>query len=152
MLLDSEVYRRIKAVDVAPLVDVLESMEFIDSGGVCAWVTKAGQKAPQEMIDLLLSLGLGGTFYRPFLRMLVPGQNIAPHTDAWEGLPEGMRRFHVPLITHPDCFMRWPDDDVQLHLEKGWLYEVRFDRTHEVINDTPSKRIHMQIDQVGATI
>lgn len=81
------------------------------------------------------------------------GENIAPHIDEW--IVQGdldIRRFQVPVVTHPDVVMRWLDDDVELHLEPGWIYEVRHDRMHEVVNDTDCDRIHIQVDQIGATI
>mgnify|MGYP001577012541 FL=1 len=55
-------------------------------------------------------------------------------------------------MSHPDIVMRWPDDEVEVHLAPGYLYEVRYDRLHEVVNTTASARIHLQIDQIGATI
>jgi len=89
---------------------------------------------------------------RMFLRKLMPGQNIEPHVDAWIPEDQHWRRFQVPLQTHPSVMMRWPDDGVEEHLEVGWLYEVRFDRTHEVVNPSSIERIHIQVDQMGATI
>lgn len=48
--------------------------------------------------------------------------------------------------------MRWPDDGVEEYLEPGFLYEVRIDRTHEVVNEADVPRVHLQVDQVNATI
>lgn len=150
MLAASEVYKRIKAVGIGPTLAVLDKLEFADSGGKCAWVTKQGSVAPRELVDLVGGLGLGGRHGRMFCRKLMPRQGIAPHVDDW--IDPAWRRFHVPLISHPDIKMRWPDDGVEIHLEPGYLYEVRVDREHEVINDTDVERIHIQIDQVNATI
>ena len=47
--------------------------------------------------------------------------------------------------------MRWPAADVEVYLEPGFLWEVRVDCEHEVINDADVERIHIQIDQAGAT-
>lgn len=96
-------------------------------------------------------LGLPGIVERTFLRLLPPGQGIPPHVDPPLYTSPRIRqhRFHLPLVTHPDVVMRWPDEDVRVHLEKGWLYEVRFDRLHEVVNHAPINRIHLQIDTVA---
>ena len=87
-----------------------------------------------------------------FCRKLGPRQGIAPHVDAWMPGEADWRRFQVPLVSDPRIIMRWPDDGVELYLEPGWLYEVRFDRMHEVVNGADIERIHLQIDQVNATI
>jgi hypothetical protein len=152
MLAEHEVYRRIKPVDISAVLRVLDKLEFADSGGVCAWVTKQGSVAPPELVRLISGLRLGGEVKRCFCRKLMPRQGIPPHVDEW--MPEELdwRRFQVPLKSHPDIKMRWPDDGVEVHLEPGYLWEVRFDRTHEVVNPTDSERIHLQIDQVNATV
>jgi hypothetical protein len=148
-----EVCRRIKPVLLQPLLAVLDALEFENSSGVCAWVTKQGSVAPREFIELVQGLGLGGHPHRQFCRLLPPRQGIPIHSDSWV-LDRGLRlrRFQVPLVTDPRVIMRWPDDAVSMHLEAGWLYEVRFDRNHEVVNDSDTDRIHIQIDQIDATI
>ena len=150
MLAADEVYKRIKPVDIGPTLGVLDKLEFADSGGKCAYVTKPDSVAPQELIDLIGGLGLGGKFQRMFCRKLLPRQGIAPHVDDW--MDPAWRRFHVPLTSHPDIRMRWPRDDVEVYLEPGYLYEVRVDREHEVVNSADVERIHVQIDQSNATI
>ncbi len=96
---------------------------------------------------------LGGTPYRRFCRKLLPRGGIKPHIDnTTSGRGLVIRRFQVPVVTHPEIVMRWPDDDAEVHLEPGWIWEVRFDRIHEVVNNTDSERIHIQIDQMEATI
>ena len=154
MLAQHEVCKRIKPVDLAPVLRVLDALEFADSGGKCAWVTKPGSIAPEPLMDLVRDLGLGGKPARLFCRKLMPHQGIAPHVDDYEAAWKvgALRRFHVPLTSHPDIKMRWPDDGVEQHLEPGYLWEVRFDRTHEVVNDTECSRVHIQIDQLNATI
>lgn len=151
-MLEHECYRRIKPVDVAPVLRVIDRLEFSDSGGVCAWVTKQGSVAPPELVRLIQSLELGGSTKRCFCRKLMPRQCIPPHVDEWMPQELNWRRFQVPLLSHPDIVMRWPDDGVEVHLEPGWLYEVRYDRTHEVVHNVNCERIHLQIDQVDATI
>lgn len=147
-----ECYRRVKPLDIEPVLSVLHKLEFADSGGKCAWVTKQGSVAPLALIRLVQECRLGGEHKRMFCRKLMPRQGIAPHVDDW--MPEEIdwRRFHIPLTSHPDIVMRWPDDGVEVHLAPGWLWEVRYDRLHEVVNKTDCERIHVQIDQANATV
>jgi hypothetical protein len=155
MLAHHEVFKRIKPVDIAPVLRVIDRLEFADSGGKCAWVTKPGSVAPPELTELLQGLQIGGQARRVFCRKLMPGQGIAAHVDDYEaewktGGP--LRRFHVPLVSHPAVRMRWPAVGIEQYLEPGWLWEVRFDRLHEVVHEADVPRIHLQIDQVNATI
>ena len=154
MLAQHEVCKRIKKVDLRPVLDVLDKLEFVDSGGKCAWVTKPDSQAPEPLMDLVRGLDLGGKPARLFCRKLMPRQSIAPHVDDYEAAWKvgALRRFHVPLTSHPDIKMRWPDDDVEQYLEPGYLWEVRFDRLHEVVHNADCDRIHIQIDQINATI
>ena len=157
MLQDNEVYKRIKAVDIIPILAVLPSLQFV---GICQGSTDPnhppcsvvipGTPLPIEITDMVKELELGGEIHRVFLRKLSPGQNIPPHIDSW--VPEGWRRFHVPLISHPDIFMRWPNDGVEVYLEPGYLWEVKVSKLHEVTHNANIDRVHIQIDQINATI
>lgn len=137
-------------MDILPVLADLDKLEFENSGGVCAWVTRKGSVAPKSLMDLVSSLNLGGTTQRLFCRKLMPHQNIDLHVDDHDWMKE-CRRFQIPLVSDPEIRMRWPDDDVDVYLEPGWLYEVRVDRPHEVINNADIERIHIQIDQRNAT-
>lgn len=157
-LAPSECYRNLGPVDLSAVLPDLAELRFVDSGGVCAWVTDPQSRAPQSLLDLYHALALGGRPARLFCRRLAPGQSIAPHTDTEIKDPQGRtlragewRRFQVPLVSHPAIRMRWPDDGIEAHLAPGWAYEVRYDRPHAVVNPTAHERIHLQIDQVGAT-
>lgn len=154
-LQQGEVYRRIKAVDLAPF-SILEALPYV----------AVGQSSPDKYrCDVVLrqhftpaieatieGLKLGGHTARAVIRRLAPRQSIPPHVDKWMPAEADWRRFQVPLTSHHDIIMRWPDDGVAIHLEPGWLYEVRFDRMHEVVHGADVERVHLQIDQVDATI
>ena len=155
MLAEHEVCKRIKLVDISPVLRVVDQLEFEDSGGKCAWVTKRDSAAPRELQILLATLGLGGEARRVFCRKLPPRVGIAPHVDDYEAewkIGGILRRFHIPLLSDPRVRMCWPNDGIEVYLEPGYLWEVRFDRLHEVIHEADSPRIHLQIDQVNATI
>ena len=147
-----EVCRRIKPVDLAPVLGVLDSVSYFRSGQSGKYAADVQTKLPREMREFVEGLELGGTTARAVLRKLAPRQDIPPHVDDWMPKEADWRRFQVPLVTDPRIRMRWPDDGVETHLEPGWLYEVRFDRKHEVVNEADCERVHLQVDQVNATI
>lgn len=151
-------FKAIKRVALEPVLAVLDRLQFVgvNVGGTdtkrypCYVVLE--DKFPPALTAFVEGLGLGGDRARAMLRKLMPRQSIPPHVDDWMPKELQWRRFQVPLVSHPDIRMRWPDDGVEIYLEPGWLYEVCFDRTHEVVNLADCERIHLQIDQVNATI
>ncbi len=156
MLDANECWRAIKPVSIDAIVPLLAGLPFIAVGQSKAGMYRCdvvlrGQ-FPAEITELLQGLGLGGETARAVLRRLSPHQSIPLHVDDWMPQEADWRRFQVPLVTDPSVIMQWPDDGQELHLKAGWLYEVRFDRLHEVVNGWDGERIHLQIDQVGATI
>ena len=149
-------FRLVGPVDITPILAVVNRLAYIGVGGSspekykCDVVLAA--HFPSELRALISSLRLGGELARAVVRRLAPRQSIPPHIDAWMPAETDWRRFQVPLVTHPEIVMRWPDDGIEVHLAPGFLYVVRFDRLHEVVNDTEVARVHLQIDQVNATI
>lgn len=148
-------YRAIKRVDLEPVLPTLDRLKFVRvHGGVSKYPCDVvlASSFTKELHSFIAGLGLGGELARAVLRRLGPRQHIPPHIDDWMPKEADWRRFQIPLISHPDIKMRWPDDGVEVHLEPGYLYEVRFDRMHEVVNNADCYRIHLQLDQVNATI
>ena len=156
MLASTECYRRLTPVDITPLLEALSALQFVRAGNMAgappALVTIPSAELPATVTRFVESLGLGGVTHRRFFRRLKPGQGIPQHTDSWIPAGSNLQRFQVPVVSHPEILMRWPEDGIEYHLEPGYLYEVRYDRPHEVVNETTSERIHLQIDQIGATI
>jgi hypothetical protein len=160
-LADNQCYQVVKAgVDVAPIVALLDRLPFMginyhipagsDPNRPACDVVLA-DKFPPDLLAFIGQLDLGGTTGRMVIRRLNPGQNIPLHTDAWMPGELNWRRFQIPLVSAPDVRMRWPNDGADVHLEPGNVYEVRYDRPHEVVNPSAT-RIHLQIDQIDATI
>jgi hypothetical protein len=151
-------YQVCKPVNLEPVLAILDRLpfDFVNKGSTDVYKTPSRvvlpHKFPTELKQLIADLGLGGRPGRHMIRELGPRQSIAPHIDAWMPSEVDWRRFQLPITSHPDIVMRWPDDGVSVHLAPGWLYEVRFDRTHEVIHGADCARLHLQIDQVDATI
>jgi hypothetical protein len=147
----NELYRIIKTVDIAPALTTLHAVKFIDlnegrTGNTYLCDVALESSFTLELRCLLGTLNLRGIRRRAMLRRLNPKQGIPSHIDKME--VDKWKRFHVPLISNPAIKMRWPDDEVELYLEPGYLYEVRVDRKHEVINNSNTYRIHLQIDQI----
>jgi hypothetical protein len=151
-------YQCLGPVDIAPVLATWDRLQFVavnqtaPEKGRCNVVLQ--DKFSPALKDLLGWVGplLGGSIARVILRQLPALVGIHPHVDEWMPGEANWRRFQLPLISHPDIKMRWPDDGVEVHLEPGFLYEVRFDRLHEVVNPTDTARTHLQIDQIDATI
>lgn len=157
-LASSQCYQAVKRVDISPCLAALDHLAFVHAqhkgnyqGALSCDVVPKGALGP-EIAAFIAKLDLGGRLGRALLRRLAPLQGIPPHTDEWMPDEADWRRFQVPLISHPDILMRWPDDGVEVHLEPGWLWEVRFDRLHEVVNPTSTARTHLQVDQIDATV
>lgn len=159
-LADHKCYQVCKPIDLEPALSLLGRLPFFAING---HVTPPDPNKPQCSVSLsdkwppefhawIAALGLGGTLGRAVLRKLSPGQHIPVHTDAWMPGELNWRRFQVPLVSHPDIVMRWPDDGVELYLAPGFLYEVRYDRPHEVIHGAQVDRVHLQLDAIDATI
>ena len=161
-LADGECFRFIREFDLRPVLADMDRLPFFRAnvtGSVnnpksypCDVVL--ADKFPPSLRQLVEAVTetLGGETARAILRRLLPRQSIPPHIDAWMPAEADWRRFQLPIVTHPDVVMRWPDDGVSVHLEPGSLYEVRYDRTHEVVHGADVARVHLQIDQLGATI
>jgi len=154
----TECYRKVKPVDIGPVLGLFPRLRFVNAnhkgnyaGSLSADVV-VKDTFPAELLAWVEGLELGGWPGRMLIRRLAAHQNIPVHTDEWMPGEMDWRRFQIPLVTHPDIVMRWPDDGVSVHLEPGWIWEVRYDRPHEVVNDTDTARTHLQIDQVGATV
>lgn len=151
-----EVVRLVKQVDIGPVLPLVRGLPFVSVGQSkpeqykCDVVLPA--HFPSQLRELIDGLALGGELGRAVIRRLSPHQSIPPHVDDWMPAEADWRRFQVPLVSDPSVVMRWPDDGVEMHLAPGNLYEVRFDRTHEVVNDWDGERVHLQVDQVNATI
>jgi hypothetical protein len=152
----SEMYRRVHPVDISGALGVLDQVRFfgVNRNGPpekfeCDVSFPPFHQPIQSMID---RLRLGGEIRRTLLRRLAPRQGAPLHVDKW--MPAGLdwRRFHIPLVSDEFVIMQWPEAGKAVWLEPGFLWEVRFDAPHEVVNCSDNPRIHLQIDVVDATI
>jgi hypothetical protein len=72
-----------------------------------------------------------------------PGGRIYPHSDT-PVHAEYWDRFHVVLQSSPGVFFRAGDEDVYMATGETWWFQNL--EEHEVINNSPSDRIHMVVD------
>lgn len=147
---DGELWRDYGPTDIHPWLDLLPHFPFKPSKKPfeVAWVDRFPHA--EQARKLAEGLGLGGRTLRILYRRVKPHSHIWPHEEELPNPP--YRRFHIPLVTDPRIYMRWPGEGKDLHLAEGRLWEVRYEVTHEVHNSTDIARIHVQIDQADATI
>ena len=151
-------YQVCKSVNLEPVLSILGRLRYsiVNKGSTNVYKTPSRvvlpTDFPAELNQLIADLELGGKVGRHMIRELAPRQSIAVHIDDWMPAEADWRRFQVPITSHPDIVMRWPNDGVSVHLAPGWLYEVRFDRPHEVIHGADCSRLHLQIDQIDSTL
>lgn len=136
--------QKIRQIDISDLIPRLETIAFINTGGTNGWVAQ-----PDWMLPFIRNISPDGEITFACIRKLPPYQNIPPHIDSWNNRPNVGKRFHIPLLTHPGVTMRWPDDNVEIHMEAGWLYEVCFRKLHEVVHLAPVDRIHLHYNVVN---
>jgi aspartyl/asparaginyl beta-hydroxylase len=78
------------------------------------------------------------------LMSLAPGASAGPHRHGKYGLPYGMLRMHVPVLTSPEAVV--VIDGVSHEWDRGRLWYADFNRPHQVRNDGPRPRIDLVID------
>lgn len=78
------------------------------------------------------------------LMALGPDTRVKEHRDAKCGLPWGLVRLHVPIVTNPDALVVIGGNPY--HWEAGQLWFGDFNRPHYVSNDGPESRVHLVLD------
>lgn len=80
------------------------------------------------------------------LLALAPGSFIKPHQDPGCGYHDGFFRIHIPIVTNPG--VRFTIDGDELHLKAGECWYMDFSRTHSIINEGATTRVHIIIDGI----
>jgi hypothetical protein len=143
MLDHGDCYTKHRPVDISGILPLLADVKFEDTHGPNGWIAR-----PEWMAEFIADLKPEGKVTFTLMRKLPAYQNLPPHIDSWGNVPNVGRRLHVPLVTHPDIKMRWPDDGVEVHMEAGWLWEVNYLKLHEVQHLAPVDRIHLHYNVV----
>lgn len=84
---------------------------------------------------------------RARLMRLAPKSGVPPHIDKkyyWRA----RARVHIPVITHPDIKFRCGGEIVHMAAGEAWTFDNW--RSHRVINETSTWRIHLTFDTFGS--
>lgn len=84
---------------------------------------------------------------RARLMRLAPNAGVPPHVDKkyyWRQ----RARVHIPITTHPDIKFHCGGDVVHMAPGEAWTFDNW--RTHEVVNQTPTWRVHLAFDTIGS--
>jgi len=140
------VCQKIRSVDISLALAGLSDTQFVDSGGTNGWTAR-----PEWLQKFAEGLNLGGTIIYVWCRKLPAYQGIPPHVDISGHRADTGRRFHIPIVTHPDVTMRWPDDGVEEHMEAGYVYEINYLKKHEIVHKANADRIHVVVNVKDST-
>ena len=78
------------------------------------------------------------------LMKLEAGARIKTHTDAGLCVEQGLARFHIPVLTHPE--VEFILDGERVDMAEGECWYLNFDLPHSVRNGSPVDRIHLVLD------
>lgn len=84
---------------------------------------------------------------RARLMRLEPGDGVPAHFDSqyyWRA----HSRVHIPVITHPDIRFHCGSESVHMAAGEAWTFDNW--RMHKVVNQTPTRRIHLTFDTYGS--
>jgi hypothetical protein len=84
---------------------------------------------------------------RARLMRLEPGDGVPIHFDA-EYYWRTHTRVHIPIVTHTG--VRFYCDDQNVHMAAGEAWTFDNWRMHRVVNDTPTRRVHLTFDTFGS--
>ncbi|TAL13927.1 hypothetical protein EPN95_04540 [Patescibacteria group bacterium] len=81
---------------------------------------------------------------RVLLSCVPAGEEILPHRDDFgEVVRNKSYHCHIPIITHPDAIMGYPDKGIELHMKAGHLYSIDETERHYVKNPSKMDRVHL---------
>jgi hypothetical protein len=78
------------------------------------------------------------------LMALGPGARVREHRDGKFGMPWGLVRLHVPVITNPEAYVVIGGE--RFHWDAGRLWFGDFNRPHHVSNSGAEARVHLVLD------
>jgi hypothetical protein len=83
---------------------------------------------------------------RARLMRLAPQSGVPPHIDKkyyWRT----RTRVHIPITTHPEIKFHCGGEVVHMQAGEAWTFDNW--RTHQVVNETPTWRVHLTFDTFG---
>jgi hypothetical protein len=84
---------------------------------------------------------------RARLMRLEPGDGVPIHFDA-EYYWRTHTRVHIPIVTHPGVRFYCNDENAHMAAGEAWTFDNW--RMHRVVNETPTRRIHLTFDTFGS--
>ncbi len=85
---------------------------------------------------------------RARLMRLEPGHGVPPHFDSQQYWRDHTR-IHLPIITNPAIRFHCEEQSVHMAAGEAWTFDNW--RTHQVVNETATRRIHLTMDTYGST-
>lgn len=73
-----------------------------------------------------------------------PGASSSVHRDRKFSLLRGYARFHIPVVTNPQCVLHF--GDIRYQWQPGECWYADFSKTHQSRNDGTETRIHVVLD------
>jgi len=130
-----------------------DALPIVSANGSADDDSVDGDMRPTPVLQHLPSLvpvlaALDAPIGRTRMMRIVPRGEATAHVDLnrywWD-----RHRVHVPLRTGPSVEFRCGDAGLHMPAGSAWVFDTW--RTHNVINPSPSERIHLVIDTVGST-
>lgn len=91
----------------------------------------------------LMAYVSGERLGRVMINKIAPGGSVFPHADT-PVHADYWSRFHVVLESEPGVIFRCGDERVYMPKGTVWWFDNR--KEHEVLNNSPSDRVHMIVD------
>lgn len=104
---------------------------------VNAWLREASAPVLRWIESVALR---PGAFNRVVLSNVPAHKGILPHTDDRDILT---MHGHLPILTHPDITLRYPQRQEAYHLKRGHIYRMDKNQEHAVENPTRLDRVHL---------
>ena len=86
----------------------------------------------------------GGKIMNVSLASLGPGGSVKEHRDISGGLPMGVARFHVPIVTHRD--VEFVVDRKRVFMAPGEVWTLDTTYRHKLRNRSSIVRVHLIVD------
>jgi len=90
-----------------------------------------------------LELMCGGPSGRVLLIKLSANKDVSEHTDKGDYLST-VRRFHIPIITND--LVSYTVNGERINMKEGECWEINNLKSHSVLNDSDTDRVHLLID------
>jgi quercetin dioxygenase-like cupin family protein len=137
----------LRFIDVAAYGDLSDTTEnrhtVLDQHESVNYPALAELPEARAMIFNLMATVQGERLGRAMITKLEPGKRIYPHVDSGDHAAY-YERFHIVIASAPGCLFH--ADDETVHMKPGECWWFQNQSRHEVVNNSPSERIHLIVD------